>query len=364
MWAFTNLYYFLFHLETVNVGCFLFNANKQKMIQGKIECLPCSSPLRLTVGNMNLSSEAEPTQNWASFSKYQKNKSKKSSSTGREGNDTSKTPSKRNAKANAMRNPSTTVNRLNSSSRDVKNSVADDTRGCKTNARNDNTNNVGNKISNAQSTQKDLGARSSNSNTKEKPSTIDSVLGSNPKRNAENLHAPSGNASAGNDNVKDAKSTRKENIGAGRSKKRKGARRDGDANVKGNISNTSSTQNGNVNAGDDKTKPKGTKPNTKNANSETKNSKSNSNKSSTNSNASNTTSKKKPRKGRAKNNKSKRKQNVKNNPEEMNEVNDGQKGTLLLTSVNNLFATFKLPMQIILPMLIILLTIIAYNIQH
>ena len=343
----------MFHLETVNVGCFLFNANKQKMIQGKIECLPCSSPFRPTVGTMNLTSEAEPTQNWVSFSKYQKNQSKKSSSTGREGNDTSKTSSKRKTKAKAIRNTSTTVNRLSSSSKDVKNSVEDDTRSCKTNARNDNTNNVGNEIPNAQSTQKDHGAGSSNSNTKEKPSTIE--------RSAANLHAPSGNASAGNDNVKDAQSTRKENIGAGKSEKRKNARTDGHANVKGggcNNSNTSSTQNGNVNARGDKAKPKGAKANTKNANSETKNSKSNSNKSGTNSNASNTTSKKKPRKGRARN-KSKQKQNVKNNSEEMNEVNDGQKGTLLLMSVNHLFATFKLPMQIILPMLIILITIIV-----
>ena len=303
------------------------------MIQGKIECLPCSSPFRPTVGTMNLTSEAEPTQNWVSFSKYQKNQSKKSSATGREGNDTSKTSSKRKTKTKVIRNTSTTVNRSSSSSKDVKNSVADDTRSCKSNARNDNTNNVGNKISNAQSTQKDHGARSSNSNTKEKPSTIDSVLDSNPKHSTANLHAPSGNASAGNDNVKDAQSTRKENIGAVRRKKRKGARADGHANVKGkvcNISNTSSTQNGNVNAKDDKTKPKGAKPNTKDANSETKNLKSSKN------------SKKKPRKGR---DKSKQKQNVKNNSEEMNEVNDGQKATLLL-------------------MLIILLTIIVYNIIH
>lgn len=321
----------------VNVGCFLFNSNEQEMVQGNIECLPCSSPIRLTSNNMNLTSEAEPTQNWASFSKYQvskqtKDKSKESSSTGRGGNHVSKTSKTQNGNPKSRNNlntkekPSTTGSVLSSIPKDSnrnrnRNAANRDARSGETNARNNNTNDHGNEIANTPSTRKG------------------------------NLHTRSSKTRNGNTRDEPAITT---NIVSGGNK----------------MSNTSTrVQNDNANQGYGKTKQKDAKPDTKNSNAKNKNS-NNPNKNSKNSNASNPASKKKNKK-RKSGKKSSQKQKVNNkSDEEMNKENNGEKNILLLTrgwkisseiftSVKIFLATYKWVMIIYITLLII----IIYNIH-
>ena len=228
----------------VNVGCFLFKSNEQKMVQRNIKGLPGSSPIRLTIEKMNLTSEAELSQTWAKYqvSKQRKDESKESSSTGRGANHISKTSSMRNgnlksqnSNSSTKEKPSTTGSIPSNSPKDSKRSVANvDARSRNTNARNDNTKGDGNESSNAPSTQ--------SSKTRK------------------------GNA-------------RVEQIAAIKVKRRNNK-----------ISNTTSKQNGNVKPEDRKTKQKGAKP----SNATIKHS-NNSNKNSKTPNASSFTSKKQPR---------------------------------------------------------------------
>ena len=69
------------HLGTppmVNIGCFLFNWSQQKMLSGNIKCLPCPSPVRMTVNTAYITSKAERTQDWKTFMKYQASMQKNS----------------------------------------------------------------------------------------------------------------------------------------------------------------------------------------------------------------------------------------------------------------------------------------------